>query len=258
MFKSRFSLAVLLSLAGAGAARAEGWIFTVGAQVGVAPPYEGANRDILEPAPTFDLRPASAPQRFNPPDGGTTVTVLSTKYFEIGPMARFRYDRGDSGEFSGFKKLHWAAEPGLFVNLWPTSWLRVRVEGRKGVTGHIGWVGDAGADLVYNGKRWEASIGPRFGWGDQRYMQTYFGVTPQEAARSPLVNQAYAPNAGQRYAGLETAVSYHLTNRWHIIADVGYQRLTNTAADSPIVRIAGSPDQYTSSIGVTYSFGRRP
>ena len=89
-------------------------------------------------------------------------------------------------------------------------------------------------------------------------MQTYFGVTPLEAARSPVVSAAYSPDAGQRYTGLETAVSYHLSRRLHIIADIGYQRLAKTAADSPIVRLAGSPDQFTSSVGFTYSFGRQP
>ena len=258
MTKHSFGLAILASLAVCSGARAEGWIFTLGAQVGVSPPYEGANRDILEPGPTFDLRPASAPERFTPPDGGTTVALLSNKYVEIGPVVRFRYERGDSGELQGFDKIKWAAEPGLYMDLWPASWLRLRVEGRKGVTGHIGWVGDAGLDLVYTGKRWDASIGPRFGWGDQRYMQTYFGVTPLEAARSPMISEAYAPDAGQRYTGLETAVSYHITRRLHVVADVGYQRLVKTAADSPIVRLAGSPDQYMSSVGFRYSFGRMP
>ncbi len=253
---TRRSLAIVcfLSLAAAGQARAGGWTYTVGAQIGVGPPYEGANRDILEPAPTFDLRPKGSPERFTPPDGGTTLALFSNKYIEIGPMARFRYERPGTGELKGFSTIHWAAEPGAYLDLWPTSWLRARVEARKGVTGHIGWIGDAGLDLVYNGKRWDASVGPRIGWGDHRYMSTYFGVTPAEAARNPVIHEVYDPDAGQRYTGVETAVGYHLGRRWRLIADIGYQRLSGPVARSPIVHDTGSADQYSSSLGFTYSF----
>lgn len=246
-------LAGSASLLAAGGARAGGWTFTVGAQVGVGPPYEGANRDILEPAPTFDLRPRGSPERFTPPDGGTTIALYSNKYFEVGPVVRFRYRRDPTGELKGFDKVDWAAEPGLYTDIWPADWLRLRVEGRKGVTGHVGWVGDAGFDLVYNGKRWDASVGPRIGWGDHHYMQTYFGVTPAEAARSPL-HAVYDPDGGQRYTGVETAVGYHLSRNWRLIADFGYQRLAGDVARSPVVRATGSPDQYSSSLGFTYSF----
>ncbi|MDR3509659.1 MAG: MipA/OmpV family protein [Caulobacteraceae bacterium] len=245
----------LALLAAPGLAQAKGWLFTVGAQVGVSPPYEGANRDILEPAPTFDLRPADAPQRFTPPDGGTMIALYANKYFEIGPVARFRYERSDHGEFKGFKKINIAAEPGVYIDVWPVSWLRGRVEGRRGVVGHEGWVGDAGLDLVYTGKRWDASVGPRVGWGDGRYMDTYFSVTPTEAARSPFVHQAYKADGGRRYTGLETAIAYHLSKHWRVTADFGYQRLSKEAANSPIVKATGSPNQYMSSLGLSYQFG---
>lgn len=247
------ALSGMASLLAAGAAQAGGWTFTVGAQVGVGPPYEGANRDILEVAPTFDLRPRSSPERFTPPDGGTTLALYSNQYFEIGPVVRFRYQRDDTGELKGFNRIGVAVEPGLYTDIWPTNWLRLRLEGRKGVSGHTGWVGDAGFDLVHQGKRWDASVGPRIGWGDHRYMETYFSVTPEEAARSPL-HAAYNADAGRRYTGVETAVGYHLSKHWRLIADFGYQRLAGDAAESPIVRATGSPDQYSSSLGFTYSF----
>jgi outer membrane scaffolding protein for murein synthesis (MipA/OmpV family) len=249
-----FFIAILFSGLSLGEAHADGWVFTLGAQVGVSPPYEGANRDILEPGPTFELRPASAPERFTPPDGGTTFALYSNSFFEIGPLVRFRFERDDKGELQGFQKIGVAAEPGLYTDIWPTKWLRLRLEGRHGVTGHYGWVGDVGADLVHNGSRWDASIGPRFGFGDHRYMETYFGVTPQEAAANPRINAAYDPDAGQRYSGFESAVGYHLSRNWRVVADFGYQRLTGAAANSPIVRKAGMADQFSSSIGFKYAF----
>jgi outer membrane scaffolding protein for murein synthesis (MipA/OmpV family) len=231
------------------------WIVTVGGRLSVGPPYEGADHDVIAPTPSFSVRRADRPYRFTPPDGGSTVALISTRLLDAGPMVRFRYDRGDSGKLEGFRRIKFAAEPGIFADVWPTDWLRGRIEARRGVTGHQGYVGDAGFDVIHTGRKWDLSIGPRIGYGDRKYMDTYFGVTPQEAARSPFVKTPYEPGGGQRYAGLEAAYSYHLSHRWRANVDFGYHRLAHKAADSPVVRFAGSPNQYSASAGFSYSFG---
>ena len=146
-------------------------------------------------------------------------------------------------------------EPGLFADLWPTDWLRGRVEVRHGFFAYDGYVGDAGIDLIHTGHRWDASIGPRIGYGDANYMDTYFGVTPQEAALSPYIKTPYEPGAGERYLGLESAYSYHISDHWRTIVDFGYHRLVDRAAESPLIAIAGSRNQYSGSFGFSYSFG---
>ncbi|MHB8530980.1 MAG: MipA/OmpV family protein, partial [Caulobacteraceae bacterium] len=234
------SFLVLGAMVAASSSRAEDWIVTIGGRVGATPPYEGAGRDIVIPSLIFNIRRAGSLYRFTPPDGGSTLTLLSNRYIDAGLVARFRHSRGDTGDLAGFDKIGWAAEPGLFADIWPTNWLRGRVEGRRGVFGHQGWVGDAGIDVIHTGRRWDFSIGPRVGYGDRHYMDTYFGVTTEEAARSPLIRTPYEPGAGERYAGLETAASYHLTNRWRTYFDVGYHRLTGRGAESPVVRLAGA------------------
>lgn len=248
-----FVLGLILAL-WSGAAQAEPWIFTVGVQGGETPPYEGANRYAFQPTPTFDLRSANAPYHFMPPDDGSDITLYSNPYFDIGPVARFHYDRDPTGALRGFNKVQWAAEPGLFMDAWPVTWLRGRVEMRKGVTGHLGWVGDADLDLVYQRGLWDLSLGPRYGFGDKRYMETYFGVTPQDVARSPFINTVYTPKGGERYTGLEAAVSYRFTRNWRATYGIGYQRLADNAADSPIVRRVGSADQFQTTLGISYSF----
>jgi outer membrane protein len=37
-----------------------------------------------------------------------------------------------------------------------------------------------------------------------------------------------------------------------------YERLTGSAADSPLVTVRGSPDQLTFGVGATYSFSMHP
>jgi len=238
----------------AGAAQAEPWIVTVGARLAAYPPYEGAGHDVILPSPMLSIRRASAPNRFEPPDGGTSLALIDQRYIVAGPLVRFRLSRGDTNKLTGLDTIGWAAEPGVFVELWPTNWLRGRVEGRHGVFGYNGWVGDAAMDLVHTGHTWSASIGPRVGWGDANYFDTYFGVTPQEAARSPFINTPYDPGSGRRYTGLEAAFSPHLTRRFVTTIDVGYHRLSNEAAASPIVEVAGSPNDLSIGVSLTYTF----
>ncbi|MEP6967854.1 MAG: MipA/OmpV family protein [Pseudomonadota bacterium] len=250
--------AVLGFAAVAGESHAEGgWIVTIGGRATARPPYEGADHDVIRPAAIFNLRRADKPFRFTPPDGGSSVGLFTSRYIVAGPLVRFQYSRPNTGAFTGFDKIGFAAEPGAFVDLWPVNWLRGRVEVRRGVAGHSGFVGDAGLDLVYTGHRWDFSVGPRFGYGDSRYLDTYFGVTPQEALRSPIITTPYEPGAGTRYYGAEVAGAYHLTSRWWTIVDVGYHRLSHLAADSPVIQVAGSRDQVAGSVGLSYMFGVR-
>lgn len=238
----------------AGAARAEGWIVTVGGRFAAYPPYEGAGHDVYVPSPKLSIRRADSPDRFEPPDGGSSLALFSGRYIVAGPLVRFRLSRGDTGKLTGLDTVGFAAEPGVFLELWPTNWLRGRVEGRRGIIGNQGLQGDAALDLVHTGKVWSGSIGPRIGYGDTSYFDTYFGVTPIEAARSPYITTPYDPTGGRRYTGLEVAVGRHFGKRWEAIADVGYHRLAKAAAISPIVEVAGSPNDLSAGVSLTYSF----
>ncbi|HEY1879877.1 MAG TPA: MipA/OmpV family protein [Caulobacteraceae bacterium] len=231
------------------------WIVTVRAGASAAPPYEGAPNSEIHPTLSFGAHHADKPYRFSPPDDGGSLDLISSRYFDFGPVLNIRRGRDDTGRLTGFQKIGWAAEPGVFVNLWASKWLRARVQVRQGIFGHHGAVGDAGIDYIHTGHKWDFSIGPRIGFGDARYMETYFGVTPAEALASPFLTKPYAPGAGVRYGGVGVACAYHFTNRIRTTVGVGYHRLVGVAADSPVVAIAGSRDQFSAGIGVSYSFG---
>jgi outer membrane scaffolding protein for murein synthesis (MipA/OmpV family) len=249
-----FACAAALSLS-AGAAHADGgWIVSVGAKGSVSPPYEGADHLVTRPSPTLSITRADKPYRFTPLDSGTTFALFDSKYVVFGPMVRFMYGRGDKREFQGFKKVDWAVEPGAFLDIWPVRWLRLHGEARHGFVGHRGTVGDIGADLVYQSARWDFSLGPRMGFGDDKYFKTYFGVTPEEAARSPLINAAYDAGSGRRYTGVEFGTAYHVTSRFMIKGDVGYHRLSDKVAASPVIELAGDRNQYSGSVGFTWNF----
>ena len=239
-------------------ALAEDWTVTVGGRAQAVTPYEGAGHDIFVPTPSFQIRRAGTPERPVMPDDGLGLSLLNAGPFTFGPVARLRGKRDDKEDRVGLRQVDIAVEPGAFVNFWPTRWFRLRAEGRKGVTGHHGWIGDAGADLVLQSGRWTGSLGGRAGWADVHYMNAYFGVTPLEAAASPIINTPYQPKGGLRYRGLESTLAYHWSKRWQSTANFGFHRLASAGADSPIVQAIGSRDEFSGGIGLRYSFGWTP
>jgi MipA family protein len=231
-------------------------VVTVGGRVGGSPEWEGSDDTKLTVSPRFAVGKISPYRRFTPPDPGATFGVIDTQYVSFGPVLVLRRSRDadDDEQLAGLREVDRAVEPGLFLDLWPTNWFRVHLQGRKGVTGHTGWMADAGFDLVHSGTRWDASIGPRFGYADHRYMDRYFGVTPAEAAANAAVDQTYDPSSGARYVGARAAFAYRLDDHWRVTADAGYSRLGSEAADSPIVRDLGSRNQWSAGLTLDYSF----
>ena len=238
----------------AGAAQAGDWIVTVGGRASLAPPYEGASQLTPFGYPTINIRKADQPERFSPPDGGGRLTLLRSGAFAFGGVARIRGKRDDHGDRQGLRPINWALEPGAFVEVWPTSWLRMEAQGRRGVRGHHGWGGDILVDAVYDKGPWTASIGPRVGFGDSHYMERYFGGTPTEAGLNPVIDTTYAPKGGLRYVGAEASLIYKIDARWRSRLYGGYNRLTSIPADSPIVQKIGSRDQFSAGVGVSYAF----
>ncbi len=60
----------------------------------------------------------------------------------------------------------------------------------------------------------------------------------------------YSANGGLLATGLEVGARYLFNERWGVEGAIGYDRLVNDAADSPITG-QGSADQYTARIGIT-------
>jgi MipA family protein len=91
-------------------------------------------------------------------------------------------------------------------------------------------------------QRWSPSTtwlaGVAATWGGDRYMQTYFGITPAQATRSGLA--LYTPAAGMRDARLFANLRSELTPRWVLLAGVSATRLLGPAADSPLTQRPGS------------------
>lgn len=202
------------------------------------------------------VRRDAAPTPQGAPDDGVSLGLIGTGPVTAGVVGRWRSSREDDNDLRGFEKIDATVEAGGFVNWWPTDWLRLRAEARRGFGGHDGWAGDFGADAIVRGERWTFTAGPRLDWGDDDFTSTYFAVTPQDAARSPRGLAAYAPSGATWSPGLVASAEYRVTPRWSVQSVATYSRITGDAADSPIVEDLGSPDQFSISLSARYTLGQ--
>ncbi len=150
------------------------------------------------------------------------------------------------------RNIGWAFMGGGYMNVWLTRYMRLHVEGLKGMTAESGVVINSGLDYVVHPKYWNLSIGPRYSWGDDHFNGTYFGVTPGEAAASPYIQNPFHARAGSHFAGVTTMAEYKWKPRWRLTFNASYQRLLGDDANSPLVRQLGKADQLQAGAGIRF------
>ena len=249
---------VVALLATPASAQSRDRLITVGPGVQVGPRYPGADSYSIAPMPVFDLRREGDPLGFEAPDEGAGIGLLGRRSpIDIGPAIAFQGKRREGDVGAPVGNVPFTVEVGGFVEAWLGDSLRLRAEGRRGIGGHDGWLGDLGADLVSESATTVLSIGPRIRWADDAWHDAYFGVTPAIATSTGLA--AFDPGSGI-YAVSGVASARHQfggDERWGVHLYARYDRLVGDAADSPIVGAFGSRDQYGAGIGLSYTFRMR-
>jgi outer membrane protein len=220
----------------------------------IQPAWPGAKDMRFRPYADISRAPEGTSFEYEAPDESAGLSLISSRHFEFGPTIGFVGKRGAADIGADLPKVGFSAEAGAFAQTQLTPAIRLRLEGRKGLTGHKGWVGEASADYVARrGDDWLFSIGPRVTFGDGRYHRAYFGVAPDVAARTGL--PAFAPGGGIQSVGATAGLLYQFDARWGVAAFAGYQRLVGDAAKSPVTRAFGTRNQPSAGIALSYTFG---
>ena len=226
-----------------------GILLDLGVGLMAQPRYPGSDETIFVPYPLI------AVSKFFVPGYGSIDGDKDTRGLTVYPSFNFigKRESSDSNELEGLDDVDWSLEAGLGVS-YRYDWIRGFVEVRQGFNGYSGQVAQFGIDLIGNPTEdLEVRVGPRAGWGSQNYMQTYFGISAQEAADSPLYDKSYKADAGFNTVGLAGSASYKLTDSWKLHALAGWDRMIGDAGNSPIVE-EGSEDQFYGGAGLTYRF----
>jgi outer membrane protein len=252
----------LFLLGGAGVAQAAdpvtvfGYNLNASMQVQTAPTYEGGKQYSLFPGGSLAISRPWEFDSYSAADDAASLALINTRRFSFGAAFSLRENRGNDGNLEGMRNIGYALQSGAFMNVWPTRWLRLHIEGLKGLTSESGLVVNTGADVVHEGRMWMFAAGPRFSWADAHFNGTYFGVTPGEAQASPYIAQPYTARGGPHYAGVEANAEYKFRPAWRLTFAVGYTRLLADDAGSPLVKQLGTPDQLSGSVGLRFKLGR--
>lgn len=228
------------------------WIVSVGPGVRVGPEYPGADSYGFAFMPVFDLRREGEPMPVEAPDEGAGFGFLGDdSAFDFGPTLSFQPERDEDDVGAPVGDVDFTVEAGAFAQFFIGDSFRLRAEGRRGIGGHDGWVGDLMADFVLrDDSTYVFTVGPRARWADSEYHESYFGVTPAVATAAGI--PAFDPDGGFYAVGAQAGLKYKLGRTWGLYAFAGYDRLIGDAADSPIVRAFGSRDQFTGGLGVFF------
>ena len=221
---------------------------------GFSPSYPGSDKLQIYPLLEFERVDTDRPFDFEAPDESFGFDLVNAGGFSFGPIVNFEDSRKAEDVGTTLPKVDFSIEPGLFVQLDVGDNFRVRSELRKGVTGHKGWIGTAGADLILRDRdAWLFSIGPRVTWSDDAYHDAYFSVAPVDSIPSGL--PAFDADGGIQAYGATASTLFQFSRNWGVLMYGKYDRLTGDAADSPIVLAYGSRDQFSFGGALIYTFG---
>lgn len=235
----------------------------VGAGVAMLPDYQGSDDYMVGAAPFFKYTPENTeyyalligPQLY--------VNIANHPWFRIGPMVNYRFGRDDDVDDKVVKKMEeidGTFEAGAFVGYdWKDSQNPLH---RFGVTLEI--LGDVGS--TYKGYVFSASarywypvhkmvdLGLAVGttYADNKYMDTYFGVSEKDSDRTGL--SIFKADSGVKEVRVIPAVVFHFSPQWHAGIGARYARLLGDSEDSPVVKDRGSENQWIYGFAVAYAW----
>lgn len=242
------------------------WLITIGGEGRAIPAWPGSPADKFQfiGFPLFALQKPGDPPFFFGARDGFGVPIFDFGSLQIGPVGKINWPRYSSSytQLNGLGDVGWAVQIGGYAQYWPVPWLRLRGEVRQGIGAETGVIGDLFADVVVPVGQFRLSAGPRMTVESTAALSPYFSITPTQSTNStvsglPLL-PVYNVTGGFYSYGAGGQIEYFWNPQWSTHALVEYERITGSAADSPLVTMRGSPNQFTVGVGATYTFAIHP
>jgi MipA family protein len=217
----------------------------IGLTLAYRPEFSGASRSVFKLSPglflrygRFTLTNASgfATRRVDDVVPGLGVDLLRSERARVGLSLRVDQGRSENtaGAFTGLGSVR------------PTVRARASLSGqiqgpwRAGASWSVDLLGRQGGGFGDISVGWDAPLSPHtklnvgaaLGLADARYLQTYYGISPDQAARTSY--PVYQPKAGLRDASLTTNLRHDIGRDWILLAGASANRLLGPAAASPL------------------------
>ncbi len=227
---------------------------SVGGGIGYKPDYEGSQDYEAVPVPYFNVN-------FN---HGMFVKLLGTnlrfnlipeKTWYLGPVYNYRAERDnvDNDRVDRMRDISDAHELGAFGGFTINNWF-VTLEFLTDLgEAHDGWYSKLKGGYNWNiSNSWSLSIGAFTTYADDDYMQTYFGVSAADAARSGL--DPYEADSGIKDVGIDLGLNWMITKNWSAKGFASYTQLVGDADDGSPVVDEGSESQLFGAALIVYTF----
>lgn len=229
---------------------------------GAVPDYIGSDDYVTGVAPAFNL--ALGSNRFlNLTGNYLTYNVSADSNWLFGPAALYRFGRDsdiDDPVVSLMQEIEDTVEIGAFLRYEIVDESNLR--DRWSFGGHIGF--DVGGEhegyvISASTRRWlpvgrygALGLAAALTYGSDDYTDTYFSVSPTDAALSGL--PLFDAGGGLRDARVMAVFVHPLSRNWLAGAGLSYSRIMGDAADSPVVDMRGDPDQFIYGLGIGYTW----
>ncbi len=232
------------------------WQMTVGAGVRMQPTYAGADRFSIAFRPIISFGRAGAVRWWSAEDDAISFGLVNGDNWRAGAGAAVVMPRSgkDQRRLNGLDKVPFGVEIGGFGEYYPTHWLRARADLRQAVRGHQGLVSELKLDAFTDPNAvWSFGAGPRLTIVNTRYIDSYYSVSPAEAAASGY--PVYRGKGGVHSVGALAQATYRWTPAVKSTAYVKYDYLTGGASRAPIVvSPLGSRHQLELGFSTSWSF----
>lgn len=226
----------------------------VGLGVAVVPEYEGADDDRFLPLPL--IRYETEHFFFSPRAGlpalgvkWSTGTDLVAGLFLSAGLGR---DADDAEILRGLEDIDTHAVYGAFLAWEPGRFSASAAYRRAAESGYGATIDLRAGYRVLQREHDVVTLGANVEWADGDRMRTWFGITPEQAARSEAGLPAYAASSGIQSIGASASWLHRFAgSRWSLITATGVSSLQGDARDSPVVERETAP---FASVGVVRMF----
>jgi len=227
----------------------------VGLGVAAIPDYEGSKDYTAAPIPFVSLVEKSG-MSAELLGNVLRVNVVPSNTWRFGPLVRYRAERDavENEQVDRMVKVDDAIEVGGFAGFDMNNWsLKVDVTHDTSGT-YNGTLGGVSLGYTWLANPWRFTLSGSTTIADNKYMQTYFGVTNANRGGAQFANNTYSLGGGVKDVGATFLAGYKINDRWGVTGALRYTVLVDDAADSPLVEEVGSESQVLFGVLATYSF----
>ena len=182
------------------------------------------------------------------------ANLSKNRKFEFGPKLSFNPNRTDEieeNDVANLEEIDFGVSAGAFFK-YNFNNFDVKVDYTHDISGvSEGGLGSLEFGYTLKKKRLITRFAATTTYGTENYMDTYFGVNPNNIGTSLL--PYYELEGGIKDVGVSVNPMYVLNKNWMLFSQIQYSKLLGDATDSPLVNL-GNENQFSAAFGVAYRF----